>query len=320
MPPRPSLSPAVRNALRVFLAAALTIAMVQWCGRPHTLLLGLITVVLFCNDSLSKPLQSLLLFSASILVGIVVALVLYPLSDGWLMLSLALLASALLVRVLRLNPGLSFAYSGCWAVLVMRQGQRFEIGVVFDFALPAVIGMLAALFATWVVWPPRSRRRLMELDQQLSARFGMQLQRLEQWLASGGPAPPPLRSAELLPAIMSMQQLAGRSQRRWWQLALLWRQLLRQWLLLEPQLLAVPPQTAPELQHQRLLVLQQLRANLESASPIQPRRSPRWTVSPQTSTVTRLGLVALASQLDQVDALQRSQQLLRQALLAGARP
>ncbi|MFZ9621491.1 MAG: hypothetical protein ACO289_09835 [Prochlorococcaceae cyanobacterium] len=317
MPSRLTPSPAVRNGLRLFLAAALTIAMVLWCGRSHTLLVGLITVVLFTNDTQTKPLQSLLLFIASILIGCVVGLVLYPLSDSWLMLSLALLVSAALVRLLRLAPGLPVAYLGCWAALVLRQGQRFEIGVVFDLVLPALIGMLAALFATWLVWPPRSLRRLQELDERLIARVQLQQQRLEGWFAAagGGPPPVPLRSSELLPAIDELQRLAQGSGHGWTQLSLLWRQLLTQWLLLEPLLLAMPPQLAQTLQDSLLQNLKRLRG--DAGTPAQKPAPASLQAPADASMAMRLALQAVAVQLDHLAAMGRSQQLLRRALQQG---
>jgi hypothetical protein len=85
---------------------------------------------------------------------------------------------------------------------------------------------------------------------------------MQQWLGIAAVRPQPaLRSQDLLPSIQQLQQLRDQDQglpmpahtqrqlSRWAQAGSLWRQVLRQWLLLEPLLrqlaTPLPAQTPP---------------------------------------------------------------------------
>jgi hypothetical protein len=222
----------------------------------------------------------------------------------------------LLCRAIGLAAGVGMAYLCAWAVMVMGHGKHFDTAVVFNLALPAVLGVVSAQFATWLVWPRLRRQRLIELDEQLNQRFAQQSRLLLQWLQQGGATPPlPLRSSDVLPAIQQLQQLSSLTnsrsltptmRRRWAQLGGLWRQLLSQWLLLEPQLLAL----AAPLPAEALSLLQ---AQLDQATGMRPRAMelPLWRHWAERSGAPPLLALGLAMQLDQLQRLQYSQALLR---------
>jgi uncharacterized membrane protein YccC len=181
----PELNPTTRAGLRLWLAATLAIAMTVWTGRQGTLMLALLTAVLFVNENDTTPVGSTVRQLGSALVGIIAALIIFPFSNGWLMLSVALLAAGLLCRAIGLAAGVGMAYLCAWAVMVMGHGKHFDTAVVFNLALPAVLGVVSAQFATWLVWPRLRRQRLIELDEQLNQRFAQQSRLLLQWLQQG---------------------------------------------------------------------------------------------------------------------------------------
>lgn len=311
-----TLHPAVRNALRVALASALTIAATLWSGRGSTLTYGMLAAVLFVNDRQYQPGRQALQQVAGIVIGVVVALVLYPFSNGWFMLSIALLCAGLVARGLGMAGGIGLANLACWEMLTFCQCDRFEVRLLVNYIVPGLIGMAAALFATWVVWPPQPRMQVRQLDQRLSARLQAQLQGLRRWLETGAEPPLLLHTSEMLPPIQDLQQLARGPLRRWGQLALLWRQVLRQWILLEAQIRSLPPLPGTPLQQQLLDRLQWLAAaDHGGVRQDWPLATPeQWLVWSRSSDVAQLQSLAIGLQLEQLRCLLRSQGLLRTAL------
>ena len=130
-----------------------------------------------------------------------------------------------------------------------------------DLAFAAVVGILMAQMATWALWPQRPLQQLPALEARIASQLGAQITAMQQWLGSGGEPPAALRSQDLLPSIQLLQRLRDQNQglpmpahtkhllSRWAQAGSLWRQVLRQWLLLEPllQQLATPlPAESPQ--------------------------------------------------------------------------
>lgn len=317
------LNPTTRAGLRVWLGATLAIAMTAWTGRQGTLFLAVMMVVLFVNENDTAPLSHAFRQLASAVLGVVTGLVIASFSSGWLMLSIGLLSAGLLCRTVGLGGNIGMASLCCWAVILMGHGRSFDAATLFNLALPVVIGVVAAQFATWLVWPRLRRQRLVELDNQLRQRFGQQRQLLLEWLQRGSHDPPqPLRSSEVLPAILQLQQLsAGRSHsltpaqaHRWAQLGSLWRQVLSQWLLLESQLQAL---SAPLPSASMALLLQHLEP-LDQASTARsnPTGLSQWRDWGERSGVPPLLALSLAMQLDQLGKLQQSQALVRRSVLA----
>ena len=311
------LTPDVRNALRVALASALTIAATHWSGRGSTLTYGMLAAVMFVNDRQNRPGRQLLQQVGGIVIGVVVALVLYPFSNGWFMLSIALLCAGLVARGLGMAGGIGLANLACWEMLTFCQCDRFEVRLLVNYIVPGLIGTAAALFATWVVWPPQPQVQAHQLDQRLSARLQVQLQGLQLWLETGAAPPALLHTSEVLPPIQDLQQLARGPLHRWGQLALLWRQVLRQWILLEAQIRSLPPLPGTPLQ-QQLLDRLQLLACADRSSPAQPWPAggpEQWLAWSQASDIPQLVPLAIGLQLEHLHSLLRSQGLLRAALL-----
>jgi uncharacterized membrane protein YccC len=320
------LNPTTRAGLRLWLAATLAIAMTLWSGRQGTLPLAVMMVVLFVNENDLTPIGTAFRQLAGAIVGIIAGLVIVSFAAGWLMLSLGLLVAGLLCRVVGLGANVGMALLSCWAVIVLGQGKSFDAATLFNLALPAVLGLVAAQFATWVVWPRLRRQRLVELDRQLSQRFGQQRRDLHQWLQSGDGAPPPLlRSPEVLPSILQLQQLSSGTSsrsltatqtRRWTQLGTLWRQVLTQWLVLEPQLQALPVPLPP----QALQLLEQHFEHLDTAPIAGPPdlALTQWRQCGESAGAPPLLVLSLAMQLHQLLKLQHSQALLRRSLPADS--
>ena len=325
----PALSPLWRNSLRTWLAATLTIGIMLWSGRGGVMMLGLMMAVLFINDNELTPLRSVSQLVGGALVGILTAVVLHQISSGWLVTAIGLVITGALVRGLGLLKGLGMGYMGCWALEVVGYGKHFNWALIFDLAFAVVVGIAMAQLATWAIWPRRPLQQLPVLEQRLGTRLSQQIGLIQHWLGAGGSAPPPLGSQELLPEIQLLQKL--RDQRegsptpqpvrqlssRWAQMGSLWRQLLRQWLLLEPLLLQLP---AP-LADSRLLraSLQELAQALQA--PANPAdQAPAAAVSDWLQEARQLQaspplLLAIAQQIEQLQQLLRSRSLLHQAIV-----
>jgi len=304
----PALFTTLRAAVRLAVAAGLAIAMVDWCGRGDRVFLALIAAVLYVSETHALPWSVLLRQFAAGVVGILTALVLFQVADGWLMLSVVLLVVALLIEGLRLQQGRGMAFLLAWGVLVMDPQRAFNIPTVFDLALTFAIGLFAARLATALVWPQAPGARVTGLDQTLRRRLIEQVRNVERWLQASGAAPAPLASAALLPAVLELEQHPSR------QLGLQWRLIVRHWLLLEPQLLGLrAPITGPGAS----LLLQRLQAITAAlAASADPRRvSPPMPVNPFCSMDSTSALVALAieQQLNTLDQVLRSLGLLRRS-------
>jgi hypothetical protein len=298
-----TFTPTLRAALRLAIGAALAIAMVFWSGRGDRVFLAVIAVVLYVSDSRSLPWSALLRQFAAGVVGILTALVLFQVADGWLMLSVVLLVVALLLEMLGLQSGRSLGLLLAWGVLVMDPQRAFNIPTVFDLALVFVIGLLSARFATALVWPQHPQARAAALDQNLRARLLDQLSRVQQWLGQGGAPPPPLTSAELLPMVLELQQPPSR------QLGLLWRLTMRHWLLLEPQLLGLRAPLSHPAGQLLLQRLERIRAALAAGGAVGP--TPQPPISQDLTLSSELIALAIEQQFDTLDQLLRSQRLLR---------
>jgi len=326
----PALSPLWRNSLRTWLAATLTIGIMLWSGRGSVMMLGLLMAVLFINDNELTPLRNVGQLVGGALIGILTAVVLHQFSSGWLVTAIGLLVTGCLVRGLGLVQGVSMGYMGCWALEVIGYGKHFNWALIFDLAFTVVVGIAMAQVATWAFWPRRPLQQLPALERRLCQRLSEHIERMEQWLEQGGPPPASLRSQTLLPQILQLQQL--RDQRhntptpkhvrhlssRWAQTGSLWRQLLRQWLLLEPLLLELsPPLEADSLLRQSLSNLDlQLQPEV-AASPQAEQLSPQaWLEDARRSNISAPMILAIAQQLEQLQQLLHSRGLVRQAIEA----
>ena len=328
----PSLSPLWRNSLRTWLAATLTIGIMLWSGRRDVMMLGLLMAVLFINDNELTPVRSLGQLVGGALVGILTAVVLHHFSQGWLVTAIGLLITGCLVRGLGLTKGVGMGYMGCWALEIVGYGKQFNWALIFNLAFTVVTGIAMAQLATWVFWPRRPLQQLPALEAGLCDQLRQQIQRMRQWLDTGGEAPAPLQSKALLPQILQLQELrdqrAGvrtpaavrRLSSRWAQTGSIWRQLLRQWLLLEPLLLQLPPcpSGAPLLQAE----LRALEAALGSSSAIPPMPAAIDPASTQSNWLQEAAqlqaspplLLAIGQQITQLHQLLHSRGLVRQAI------
>jgi uncharacterized membrane protein YgaE (UPF0421/DUF939 family) len=324
----PALSPLWRNSLRTWLAATLTIGIMLWSGRSSVMLLGLLVAVLFINDNELTPLRFVSQMVGGALIGILTAVVLHQISSGWLITALGLLITGALVRGLGLLKGLSMGYMGCWALEVMGFGKHFNWALIFDLAFTVVVGIAMAQLATWAFWPKRPLQQLPLLERQLSEQLSRQVGWMRQWLSDGGPPPPSLRSQELLPQILLLQQLRDqrreshtparvrRLSSRWAQTGSIWRQLLRQWMLLEPLLLqlAAPLQTGGLLQERLASLEHSLQTPAPAGQTVRLTSVEAWLAEAREGKSSAPLLLAIAQQLDQLEQLLHSRALLRQAI------
>ena len=284
----PSLSPIWRNSLRIWLASTLTIGILFWSGRNQLLPLALVMAVLFVNENDLTPARSIGQLVAGALIGLLTAIVLQEISTSWMVLGLAILLTGVLVRSLGLLKGLSTGYLSCWAVELMHRGNQFNWAMIFDLAFAAVVGILMAQIATWALWPRRPLQQLPALEARIASQLEAQILAMQQWLDSGGEPPAALRSQDLLPSIQLLQQLRDQNQglpmpahtqhqlSRWAQAGSIWRQVLRQWLLLEPllrQLDAPLPAGSPKP------LLRSALASLAGTLQTQPTAAPAPTLS-----------------------------------------
>jgi uncharacterized membrane protein YgaE (UPF0421/DUF939 family) len=324
----PALSPLWRNSLRTWLAATLTIGIMLWSGRSSVMLLGMLMAVLFINDNELTPLRFVSQMVGGAVIGILTAVVLHQISSGWLITALGLLITGALVRGLGLLKGLSMGYMGCWALEVMGYGKHFTWALIFDLAFTVVVGIAMAQLATWAFWPKRPLQQLPLLERQLSEELSRQVGWMRQWLSDGGTPPPLLRSQELLPQILLLQQLrdqrreshtpAGvrRLSSRWAQMGSIWRQLLRQWMLLEPLLLqlAAPLQTGGLLQERLASLEHSLQTPAPAGQTVRLTSVEAWLAEARQGKSSAPLLLAIAQQLDQLEQLLSSRALLRQAI------
>jgi len=185
--------------------------------------------------------------------------------------------------------------------------HAFNIATVFDLALSFVIGLLSARLATALVWPQRPGARVTALDQRLRSRLLDQVSRVQQWLGRGGAPPPPLASAELLPMVLDLQQPPSR------QLGLLWRLIVRHWLLLEPQLLGLTAPLGHPAGQQLLQRLGRIGAGLTPAAEAEAadRSPPAPPIDWCGDLTSQLIALAIEQQLNTLDQLLHSQRLLR---------
>ncbi|MCP9777279.1 MULTISPECIES: hypothetical protein [unclassified Cyanobium] len=327
-----SLSPLWRNSLRIWLASTLTIGILFWSGRNQLLPLALVMAVLFVNENDLTPARSIGQLVAGALIGLLTAIVLQEISTSWVVLGLAILLTGVLVRSLGLLKGLSTGYLSCWAVELMHRGNQFNWATIFDLAFAAVVGILMAQIATWALWPRRPLQQLPALEARIASQLEAQILAMQQWLDSGGEPPAALRSQDLLPSIQLLQQLRDQNQglpmpahtqhqlSRWAQAGSIWRQVLRQWLLLEPLLrqLATPvPAERPELLLRSTLA--DLAERLHALPAAAPVPSPSSSAQLWLEEAGHLGapqplLLTIGQQCQVLKQLLHSRALLRSAL------
>ena len=324
----PALSPLWRNSLRTWLAATLTIGIMLWSGRGSVMLLGLLVAVLFINDNELTPLRFVSQMVGGALIGILTAVVLHQITSGWLITAIGLLITGALVRGLGLLKGLSMGYMGCWALEVVGYGKHFNWALIFDLAFAVVVGIGMAQLATWAFWPKRPLQQLPLLERELCEQLSGQMGLMRQWLSDGGTPPASLRSQDLLPQILVLQQLRDqrrerptparvrRLSSRWAQTGSIWRQLLRQWMLLEPLLmqLAAPLHPGGRLQERLQKLEHSLQNPVSGPQPLQLIGAEAWLSEARANQSSAPLLLAIAQQLNQLEQLLHSRALIRQAI------
>jgi uncharacterized membrane protein YgaE (UPF0421/DUF939 family) len=324
----PSLSPLWRNSLRTWLAATLTIGIMLWAGRGSVMMLGLVVGVVFINENELTPLRSIGQLVGGALIGILTAAVLHQFMQGWLVIAIGLLVTGCLVRALGLAKGLSMSYLSCWAIEVLGVGKSFNWALIFDLAFTVVVGIAMAQLATWAFWRPRPLQQLPGLEQGLCERLSLQIQRIEHWLEQGGSPPEPLRSQALLPQILQLQQLRDQRQgspipqrerqlnSRWAQTGTLWRQVLRQWMLLEPLLLEIstPLPRASLLRSSLRNLNDQLQQQAPTGAGAVKPTAHDWLQDGHRSATTAPLILAIAQQVEQLQHLLRSRALVHEAI------
>jgi len=288
--------------------------------------------VMFVNENDLTPARSIGQIVGGALIGNLTAMELHEISTSWVVLGLALLTTGVLVRILGLLKGLSMGYTACWAMELMHRGNQFNWALIFNMALAAVVGILMAQIATWALWPRQPLQQLPALEARIASQLGAQITAMQQWLGSGGAPPAALRSQDLLPSIQLLQQLRNQNQglpmaahskqllNRWAQAGSLWRQVLRQWLLLEP-LLRQLETPLPEGSPQPLLL--NALVSLAESLKTQPTAAPAPILSSPAhdwlEEAGRLGapqplLLAIGQQCHVFEQLLRSRALLRASL------
>ncbi|WP_438982918.1 hypothetical protein [Vulcanococcus sp.] len=330
----PTLSPLWRNSLRTWLAACLAIGVMQWAGRGQVLVLALAMTVVFINENDLVPARTIREQLAGALIGILTAVVVHEISRGWLVLAIGLLITGGLTRGLGLAKGVGMGYISCWSLEVIGYGKHFNWALIFDLTFAVVVGIIAAQIATWVFWPRRQLQQLPALELRLCDQLSRQINQLRQWLDQGGSPPPPLRSQELLPQILVLQQLHDQRQNsptpiqarrligRWAQTGSIWRQLLRQWLLLEPLLLQLPaPLGSADLLQSNLQSLELALQRQSTSQAAVPLPSPtHWLAEAKRLNTAPPLLLAIGQQIEQLHRLLHSHQLVQQAIAAQASP
>lgn len=338
----PAMSPLWRSSLRIWLSTTLTTGILLWSGRQQQLGLALIMAVLFVNENDVTPVRSIGQQIGAALVGILTAMVLQQLSNSWVVLGIALLVTGILVRGLGLLKGLGSGYLGCWGMELMHRGHQFNWALVFDMAFAVVVGILMAQIATWALWPRQPLQQLPGLEAVIVSRLAQQISSMQRWLRTGGPAPPLLHSQDLLPQIQQLQQLrqappsrtgsSGNTTlfKRWAQSGSLLRQILRQWLLLEPllrELQAPLPQPARAGQAWLPDQLQDLLGQLQGQAHPAPRPSGSSSADAEIwlEQATALGaskplLLAIGQQCQAIEQLLQARALLHRWLAQHAEP
>jgi len=325
------LNPLWRNALRLWLAATLSIGILQWSGQSTQMGWALVLAVIFINENDLSPLRSLAEILAAALVGILTGLVVHHIASGWLTIAIGLLVSGALVRALGLLKGLSMGYLMSWAIGTSPASSQFSWTLSSQLGICVLVGTLSAQVATWLFWPRSPLRQLPALERSLTAQLDDQITLVQSWLRQGGPSPPSLRSRQLLPQIQQLQQLRGASRsmgssrrksrllRRWAQAGDIWRQLLRQWMLLEPLLLQLPAPLAEAASQPLLLRLEALQQRLQTdgaaAEPLKPPPSAQaWIAEADRLQASRPLLLALGVQCQQLERLLRGRALVRDGI------
>ncbi len=335
-----SLSPLWRNALRLWLAATLAIGILLWCGQSAQLGWALVMAVIFINENDLSPLRSIGTFLAASTIGILTGLVVHHIATGWLVIAVGLLLTGALVRALGLHKGLSMGYLMSWAIGTSPAAAAYSWTLFYQLGLAVLVGILSAQIATWAFWPRSPLRQLPALERSLAAQLREQIRLVQRWLQEGGPPPPSLRSRQLLPQIQQLQQLRSASHQlasprrqarllqRWAQSGDIWRQLLRQWMLLEPLLLQCPApllvSPAQPLLLQRLDALQgRLQVDggtVQALRPSDPAQA--WIAEADRIRASRPLLLALAVQCQELEKLLCSRSLVRRGIerLLAAEP
>jgi hypothetical protein len=324
-----ALSPVWRHSLRLWLATSLSAGIMLWSRQDGTLFLALIMAITFINENDRAPLRTIAVLMGAAVVGVLTGLVVQAITTAWPVLALALLASGALLRWLRLSPGQSMGYLATWA-MVTSGGGSFRWSIAASSLYAIVVGIVCAQLSTWVFWPRRPLQQLPGLERGLAGQLIAQIARVGQWIQTGGPPPPRLRSQDLLPLIqqmLEMPQVRGRREEqlvsRWGQVGAIWNQILRQWLLLEPLLLELPaPLTAASRSSLLMGQLQALEQGLQeggaTAAVLLPEfassAAALWLEEADRLQISRPLLLALALQCAELQKLLHSRALMRRGI------
>jgi hypothetical protein len=140
----------------------------------------------------------------------VVSFLVHTMLSGWIGLTVALLIVVPLLRLLGWQSSFAIAVLVCSMLFLVAGYSALDWVYVFNRTLDTLVGVVATLVVSFLLWPVNRMAEIRSLDSQLRATLAGRLISIRQWLKDAEPscveAPQPIVGARL---VESLRRLVG---------------------------------------------------------------------------------------------------------------
>jgi hypothetical protein len=140
----------------------------------------------------------------------VVSFLVHTMLSGWIGLTVALLIVVPLLRLLGWQSSFAIAVLVCSMLFLVAGYSALDWVYVFNRTLDTLVGVVATLVVSFLLWPVNRMAEIRSLDSQLRSTLSGRLIAIRQWLKDAGPpcveAPLSIGGARL---VESLRRLVG---------------------------------------------------------------------------------------------------------------
>jgi len=200
----------LRAALKYGLAAALAGAYAVSRGDILFIWYPILAVVMCMDETDTRVMAASRARLLGTITAGVVSFLVHTMLSGWIGLTVALLIVVPLLRLLGWQSSFAIAVLVCSMLFLVAGYSALDWVYVFNRTLDTLVGVVATLVVSFLLWPVNRMAEIRSLDSQLRATLAGRLIAIRQWLKDVEPscveAPQPIVGARL---VESLRRLVG---------------------------------------------------------------------------------------------------------------
>jgi hypothetical protein len=200
----------LRAALKYGIAAALAGAYAVSRGDILFIWYPILAVVMCMDETDTRVMAASRARLLGTITAGVVSFLVHTMLSGWIGLTVALLIVVPLLRLLGWQSSFAIAVLVCSMLFLVAGYSALDWVYVFNRTLDTLVGVVATLVVSFLLWPVNRMAEIRSLDSQLRSTLSGRLIAIRQWLkdeeTSSIEAPQPIVGARL---VESLRRLVG---------------------------------------------------------------------------------------------------------------